>query len=107
MTSGCRVMVNCAGGGRWWGRGVWRQRELLFSDWRALLLGRGSRHHSRRRLGGEVGVGLPVAAGGSAGGCWQCCEPLEGGGELLCPGPGVLDVQRCAAGVEGEPCGGV
>jgi hypothetical protein len=44
---------------------------------------------------------------GSAGGRWQRRQAGEGGGQRVGPGPGALQAQGRAAGVEGQSGGGV
>src|SRR3954447_19364533 len=56
--------------------------------------------------GGAVVVGGPARAG-SARGWWQGGQAGEGGGQLVRPGPGGLEAEGGAAGVEGEASGGV
>src|ERR687895_2814416 len=44
---------------------------------------------------------------GSARGWWQRGQARERGGQGVGPGPGALQAQRWAAGVEGQPAGGM
>ena len=88
-------------------------RRLGCGCWGAILGAGGRRVRGRgqaSRGARRAGVRLVVAGAGGPGSGrrgWERCEALERDGEVVGPGPVVLEAQRRGAGVEREARGDV